>query len=67
VANDLDVRIVLGKLFSEKDVINERKNLQNLADKYGLKLGENIRYIRGVTTRRFETRSGRPDRARRGK
>jgi phosphatidylserine/phosphatidylglycerophosphate/cardiolipin synthase-like enzyme len=43
--NDLDVRIVLGKLFSEKDVINEKKNLQNLADKYNLKLGENIRYI----------------------
>jgi phosphatidylserine/phosphatidylglycerophosphate/cardiolipin synthase-like enzyme len=43
--HDLDVRIVLGKLFSEKDVINEKKNLQNLADKYNLKLGENIRYI----------------------
>ncbi|MBY5827118.1 hypothetical protein HFN54_32315 [Rhizobium leguminosarum] len=41
----LEVRIVLGKLFSQGDVIKEERNLENLAAAYGLKLGENIRYI----------------------
>jgi phosphatidylserine/phosphatidylglycerophosphate/cardiolipin synthase-like enzyme len=41
----LDVRIVLGKLFSAGDLDKEHKNLDVLRDKYGLKLGTNIRYI----------------------
>ena len=41
----LDVRIVLGKLFSQKDVVAERKNLETLAATYGLRLADNIRYI----------------------
>ncbi|WP_258052292.1 phosphatidylserine/phosphatidylglycerophosphate/cardiolipin synthase family protein [Mesorhizobium sp. INR15] len=44
-APDLDVRIVLGKLFSKSDVVKETKNLENLAQEYGLKLADNIRYI----------------------
>jgi phosphatidylserine/phosphatidylglycerophosphate/cardiolipin synthase-like enzyme len=41
----LDVRIVLGKIFSASDLPKERRNLDNLKDTYGLKLGLNIRYI----------------------
>lgn len=44
-ASDLDVRIVLGKIFSKADVIKEKTNLENLAAQFGLSLGENIRYI----------------------
>jgi phosphatidylserine/phosphatidylglycerophosphate/cardiolipin synthase-like enzyme len=42
---DLDVRIILGKIFSNKDLAQEKTNLANIKTKYGLKLGENIRYI----------------------
>lgn len=44
-APDLDVRIVLGKLFSADDVRKERANLERLADDYDLHIGANIRYI----------------------
>ncbi len=42
---DLDIRIILGKIFSAKDLPKERKNLDNLRDTYDLELGRNIRYI----------------------
>jgi len=41
----LDVRIVLGKIFSNKDLAKEKKNLANMAHKYDLRIGRNIRYI----------------------
>ena len=41
----LDVRIVLGKVFSAGDLDKEHTNLDTLRDKYNLKLGANIRYI----------------------
>jgi phosphatidylserine/phosphatidylglycerophosphate/cardiolipin synthase-like enzyme len=41
----LDVRIVLGKVFSQKDLPKEKKMLENVAAKYALKPGSNIRYI----------------------
>jgi phosphatidylserine/phosphatidylglycerophosphate/cardiolipin synthase-like enzyme len=41
----LDVRIILGKLFSAKDVEKEKDNVANLKKVYGLKLDDNIRYI----------------------
>lgn len=41
----LDVRIILGKIFSNKDLPKERENLDLLKREYGLVLGENIRYI----------------------
>ncbi len=47
---ELDVRIVLGKVFSSKDVPAEKINVANLKSKYGLSLGTNIRYI---DTKRF--------------
>ena len=40
-----DVRIVLGKIFSEKDLLKERVNLANIAATYGLKIAQNIRYV----------------------
>jgi len=40
-----DVRIILGKIFSNKDLAKEKVNLANMATKYGLKIGQNIRYI----------------------
>jgi len=40
-----DVRIVLGKIFSDKDLAKEKVNLANIAAKYGMKIGQNIRYI----------------------
>lgn len=40
-----DVRIVLGKIFSDKDLAKEKENLANMASKYGLEIGQNIRYI----------------------
>jgi phosphatidylserine/phosphatidylglycerophosphate/cardiolipin synthase-like enzyme len=46
----LDVRIILGKLFSSKDVAKEQVNVANLKKVFGLKLGDNIRYI---DTKRF--------------
>lgn len=42
---ELDVRIILGRLFSTKDVEKEKVNIDNLKKEYGLKLGANIRYI----------------------
>lgn len=47
---DLDVRIILGKLFSAADAVKETKNVANMTKTYGLKLGDNIRYI---DTKRF--------------
>src|SRR5215211_7282062 len=44
-APDLDIRIVLGKLFGQKDVPKEKKNLALLSKKYGLRLGTNIRFV----------------------
>lgn len=41
----LDVRIILGKIFSNKDLPKERENLDLLKKEYGLVLGKNIRYI----------------------
>lgn len=41
----LDVRIVLGKIFSNKDLEKEKINLANMEAKYGLKIARNIRYI----------------------
>ena len=40
-----DVRIILGKIFSNKDLAKEKVNLANMAAKYGLTIGQNIRYI----------------------
>jgi len=44
-SEDLDIRIILGKLFGQKDLEKEKKNLELLKDTYGLTLGKNIRYI----------------------
>jgi len=41
----LDIRIILGKLFGQKDLPKERANLDLLKSEYGLVLGKNIRYI----------------------
>jgi phosphatidylserine/phosphatidylglycerophosphate/cardiolipin synthase-like enzyme len=41
----LDVRIVLGKIFSPKDLTKERANLKELESRYGLELGTHIRYV----------------------
>lgn len=46
----LDVRIILGKLFSAEDVTKEKENIANLKKNFGLKLDENIRFI---DTKRF--------------
>jgi phosphatidylserine/phosphatidylglycerophosphate/cardiolipin synthase-like enzyme len=46
----LDVRIILGKLFSSKDVPKEQANIKHIKTEYGLTLGKNIRYI---DTKRF--------------
>jgi phosphatidylserine/phosphatidylglycerophosphate/cardiolipin synthase-like enzyme len=42
---DLDVRIVLGKVFNFSDLKAERANLALLASDFGLELGTNIRYV----------------------
>ena len=34
--SDFDIRIILGKIFSRKDLEKERKNLDNLSAAYGL-------------------------------
>jgi phosphatidylserine/phosphatidylglycerophosphate/cardiolipin synthase-like enzyme len=44
-AGKLDIRIILGKIFSKKDLPKEKKNLALLKSEYGLVLGKNIRYI----------------------
>src|SRR5689334_14008788 len=41
----LDVRIILGKIFSAADYKAEITNIANLKEKFGLVLGQNIRYI----------------------
>jgi phosphatidylserine/phosphatidylglycerophosphate/cardiolipin synthase-like enzyme len=41
----LDVRIILGKLFSQSDVPKEKVNVANMKKLYKLALGTNIRYI----------------------
>ena len=46
----LDVRIILGKLFSAADVPKEKANIANLKAQFGLVLDKNIRYI---DTKRF--------------
>jgi phosphatidylserine/phosphatidylglycerophosphate/cardiolipin synthase-like enzyme len=42
---NLDVRIILGKIFSNADLAKEKVNLANIKAKYGLKIATNIRYI----------------------
>lgn len=42
---NLDIRIILGKLFSTSDVPKEEANIKNLKDNYNLELSKNIRYI----------------------
>jgi phosphatidylserine/phosphatidylglycerophosphate/cardiolipin synthase-like enzyme len=44
-AGKLDIRIILGKIFSKKDLPKENKNLALLKSEYDLVLGKNIRYI----------------------
>jgi phosphatidylserine/phosphatidylglycerophosphate/cardiolipin synthase-like enzyme len=44
-ASDLDVRILLGKIFSARDLPKEKRSLEILKQKCGLKLGRNIRYV----------------------
>jgi phosphatidylserine/phosphatidylglycerophosphate/cardiolipin synthase-like enzyme len=44
-APDLDVRIILGKIFGKKDIPKEKKNLDLLKKEYKLIVGKNIRYI----------------------
>jgi len=41
----LDVRILLGKLFDDKALQKEKLNLENIGALYGLKIGQNIRYV----------------------
>lgn len=41
----LDVRIILGKIFDKKAYEKEKANIANLKALYGLKLGQNIRFI----------------------
>ena len=45
VADDLDIRIILGKIFGKKDLDKEEKNLALLKSEFGLVAGKNIRYI----------------------
>jgi phosphatidylserine/phosphatidylglycerophosphate/cardiolipin synthase-like enzyme len=47
---DLDVRIILGKIFKAGDLPKEEENLEILEEDFALKLGKNIRYI---NTERF--------------
>lgn len=42
---ELDVRIVLGKVFNKGDLPDEHENLRNLADHYNLRIDRNIRYV----------------------
>ncbi|HKS39629.1 MAG TPA: phospholipase D-like domain-containing protein [Blastocatellia bacterium] len=42
---NLDVRIILGKLFDQDDFQNEKTNIANLKANFNLKLSDNIRYI----------------------
>jgi phosphatidylserine/phosphatidylglycerophosphate/cardiolipin synthase-like enzyme len=47
---NLDVRIILGKLFGAADVIKEKENVANMKKSFGLNIDDNIRYI---DTKRF--------------
>lgn len=42
---NLDIRIVLGKIFAKKDLDAEKENLALLKQQFGLSAGKNIRYI----------------------
>lgn len=44
-APNLDVRIVLGKLFKKSDLPKEQANLKLLKSKYKLALGKNVRFV----------------------
>jgi phosphatidylserine/phosphatidylglycerophosphate/cardiolipin synthase-like enzyme len=44
-ADDLDIRIILGKVFSKSDLPKEQENLDLLKSRFGLTVGRNIRYI----------------------
>lgn len=44
-APNLDVRILLGKIFSARDLPKEKRSLTILEETCGLKLGRNIRYV----------------------
>lgn len=44
-APDIDVRIVLGKLFERADLAKERQMLALLEQRLGLELGKNVRYV----------------------
>ncbi|MBR1152454.1 hypothetical protein JQ575_17665 [Bradyrhizobium sp. JYMT SZCCT0428] len=44
-AGRLDIRIILGKVFSKRDLPKEKENLALLKREFGLVLGKNIRYI----------------------
>ena len=44
-ADDLDIRIILGKVFNKSDLPKEQENLDLLNSKFGLTVGKNIRYI----------------------
>src|SRR5262249_59533653 len=44
-AGKLDIRIILGKIFSKKDLPNERQNLDLLNQNHGLLLARDLRYI----------------------
>jgi len=46
----LDVRIILGKIFSASDFKKEQENVANLKQNFGLVLDQNLRYI---DTKRF--------------
>ena len=48
--NDVTVKIILGKIFDQKDIPKEQENLANLESNFGLRLGDHIRYI---DTKRF--------------
>ncbi|MEH7845999.1 phospholipase D-like domain-containing protein [Rhizobium laguerreae] len=45
VSPELEIRIVLGKIFDKEDLPKEQRNLDNLSKTYGLELGEHIRFI----------------------
>lgn len=42
---DLEIRIVLGKVFDASDLDDERANLKRLSNDFGLELGTHIRYV----------------------
>jgi phosphatidylserine/phosphatidylglycerophosphate/cardiolipin synthase-like enzyme len=48
--SNLDVRIILGKLFGPDDIKKEEENIANLKEVFSLKLANNIRFI---DTKRF--------------